>query len=476
MSNEEKDSEYESYDCIIVGGGINGLAIGAMLSFDGYSVLLIEKEDELGGRTRVEEKVGFVLEKGLHLIKYGWKNALNNVLRHLKDEDYERLFIHPIRHYYLYVGNQINDIKPNLYERFQRKWFNRGWISVPSKMKEIRKHNYFSAWNLMKIFTTGFKCDFDNIKDESLRNFIDKKNIPEIAARYLKLAAGVLLHCPYSSVVSAGEVIRHIKWSSKQPVLYGYPSGGWGNIIERLRENLLLNGQIKTGETVESVVCENTDEGDGASYIATGVKTDKGQYRSKYVITAIPPKQLPPLFENQASGSILPNDLSTFIDELVPTCGLSFDIALNERVYRGNAFLYTENPNGYGIFLSNLDPSIAPDDKQLFRAFIPLSPKRINDTEYIQENINKSRDYIYGLFPKMKDHILFEDVEVHELVDSCQVNTEQHKNARPDSRIKNMKNVYMVGDFINAYGSGGELGYNSIWKAYRLIKKSLNQS
>jgi phytoene dehydrogenase-like protein len=75
-------------------------------------------------------------------------------------------------------------------------------------------------------------------------------------------------------------------------------------------------------------------------------------------------------------------------------------MALNEKIYKGQSFLYIENPNGYGIFLSNLDPSIAPEGKQLFSAFIPLSPLKINDQSYIKEYMDKAREYIYNMFPK----------------------------------------------------------------------------
>ena len=44
-----------SYDCIIVGSGINGLVCAAMLGKKGYSVLVLERESEFGGCIRTGE-------------------------------------------------------------------------------------------------------------------------------------------------------------------------------------------------------------------------------------------------------------------------------------------------------------------------------------------------------------------------------------------------------------------------------------
>lgn len=468
---DDQISEDLIWDYIIIGGGITGLALGALLNNIGKQVLIIEKENQLGGRAKVIEKDGFKLDNGLHLMKYGLDSPLNKILRLFKGNPlYERQTIQLIRNYDLFVGNEIKDIQPTIYERARSKWWKKGWISVPRNMEEIRRHNFFSVWKLMQIFTTGFKAKYTDIKSVSLKDFIQQHKFGDIAARYLKLAAGSLMNCPYASIASAGEVIRTIKWSSKQRFLFGYPEGGWGKIIQKLETyvkylspNKKSRSKILLSTEVNSLIFKEDK--------VIGVKSKDKIFKCNNLIITISPKQIIPLFNDNGSNR-LNNNLIEFIERSVPTCGISFFIALNEKVYKGQSFLYIENPNGYGIFLSNLDPSIAPEGKQLFTAFIPLSPLKINDPSYIKEYMNKAREYIYNMFPKMKDHLIFEHNIIHHLVDSVQININQYKDARPTYKIEGCPNVFLAGDYLNIFGSGGEISYNSVLELWETLKKS----
>lgn len=463
--------EYLTWDYVIIGGGISGLALGALLNNIGKQVLIIEKENQLGGRAKVIEKDGFKLDNGLHLMKYGLDSPLNKILRLFKGNPlYKRQTIQLIRNYDLFVGNEIKDIQPTIYERAKSKWWKKGWISVPRNMEEIRRHNFFSVWKLMQIFTTGFKAKYNEIKSVSLNDFIQQHKFGDIAARYLRLAAGSLMNCPYVSIASAGEVIRTIKWSSKQKFLFGYPEGGWGKIIQRLESYIIYldpnkksKSKILLNTEVDSLIFKEDK--------VIGVKSKNKIFKCNNAIITISPKQIIPLFNDSASNK-LNNNLIEFIKRSVPTCGISFFMALNEKIYKGQSFLYIENPNGYGIFLSNLDPSIAPEGKQLFSAFIPLSPLKINDQSYIKEYMDKAREYIYNMFPKMKDHLIFEHNIIHDLVDSVQININQYKDARPTYKIEGCPNVFLAGDYLNVFGSGGEISYNSVLELWEALKKS----
>ncbi|MBU3668871.1 MAG: phytoene desaturase [Candidatus Taylorbacteria bacterium] len=49
---------------IIIGGGIGGLSLGAMLGKGGYKVTILEKNDTLGGRARIFRQDGFMFDMG----------------------------------------------------------------------------------------------------------------------------------------------------------------------------------------------------------------------------------------------------------------------------------------------------------------------------------------------------------------------------------------------------------------------------
>lgn len=49
---------------VIIGGGLSGLSIGALLSHDGHTVTILEKNAQFGGRARVLQKKGFTFDMG----------------------------------------------------------------------------------------------------------------------------------------------------------------------------------------------------------------------------------------------------------------------------------------------------------------------------------------------------------------------------------------------------------------------------
>lgn len=58
----------KSYDVIIVGGGLAGLECGAILSKEGHSVCVLEKNDLLGGCFQTFPRYGRKLDTGIHYI------------------------------------------------------------------------------------------------------------------------------------------------------------------------------------------------------------------------------------------------------------------------------------------------------------------------------------------------------------------------------------------------------------------------
>ena len=49
---------------IVIGGGVAGLASAALLAREGHQVLLLEKNDRLGGRIGVVRRQGFKFDTG----------------------------------------------------------------------------------------------------------------------------------------------------------------------------------------------------------------------------------------------------------------------------------------------------------------------------------------------------------------------------------------------------------------------------
>lgn len=461
------------WDFIVVGGGLNGLAISSLLSNDKKKVLVLEKDLVVGGRVKVIDKNGYKLDNtSRNLLKYAHNSPLNNVINTITEDTEELLRIIPIRDYYLFIGpEKTKDLKPNLHEQKYIEWFNKGWVTVPRNMDQMRKSDYFSSWNLMRIYTTGFKCKYDDIKKKSLTWFINEKKMNEFSARYLKSAACILMHSCNADDISAGELLRTMKYT-KMPILFGYPYGGWNQIINKMVKKIKENGKIITDCSVNKLkidLNQNKKKKSDPVYSVEGVFSAQGIFLSKNVVLAIPPNYIGSFFQNKKGKNVLDKKTQNFIKNLVWTSGISFNFCLKRWAYRGKGLLYFENPYGYGIFVSNLEPTLTPEKKQLMTAFFPLNPEDLKNKEFLEKKVKDCRELIFYHFPKVKERLDFERVTIHEMVDSVLINTFQYKDLRPEPRVKNIAGCYLTGDYLNAYGSGKELGYNSVWKTYSAI-------
>jgi protoporphyrinogen oxidase len=259
---------------------------------------------------------------------------------------------------------------------------------------------------------------------------------------------------------------------TKMPILFGYPQGGWNQIINKMVTKIKENGKIITDCSVNKLKInsnQNKKTKSDPNYSIEGVISNLGIFLSKNVVLAIPPNYIEPFFQNEKGKNVLDKSTRNFIKNLVWTSGISFNFCLKRWAYRGKGLLYFENPYGYGIFVSNLEPTLTPEKKQLMTAFFPLSPENLKDKEYLEKKVDDCRDLIFYHFPKVKERLDFERVIIHDQVDSVLINTSQYKDLRPEPRVKNIVGCYLTGDYLNAYGSGKELGYNSVWKTYGAI-------
>lgn len=58
----------DKYDVVIIGGGIGGLACGAILSKEGMNVCILEQQKQIGGCLQSFTRKGYILDTGMHYV------------------------------------------------------------------------------------------------------------------------------------------------------------------------------------------------------------------------------------------------------------------------------------------------------------------------------------------------------------------------------------------------------------------------
>ena len=83
QSYKQRPDLKETYDTIIIGSGMGGLATGAILSKQGQKVLVLERHYTAGGFTHVFKRKGYEWDVGIHYI--GEVQREHSILKKLFD-------------------------------------------------------------------------------------------------------------------------------------------------------------------------------------------------------------------------------------------------------------------------------------------------------------------------------------------------------------------------------------------------------
>lgn len=83
------------YDAIVIGTGVGGSAAAALLAARGRRLLVLEKNDRVGGILAGYRRDGFTVDFGSHLIPQGARGPVGRLLRDLRLKE-PRLLTHPI--------------------------------------------------------------------------------------------------------------------------------------------------------------------------------------------------------------------------------------------------------------------------------------------------------------------------------------------------------------------------------------------
>ena len=386
---------------IVIGSGIGGASIGALLQTSGkYQVTILEKNGITGGRFHTYVREGFHIDVGCHGIANSDRGRIGEVLRRIGQ--FENVKWHytarpgPV---YIYKGQKLKF--PSQMDRLG---------IPPEEVGQITK--------LYQDVMAMGEADFAAFDCVDMRSYLMRYSTNERLLTVFGFIAAIYF-CVDLKDTPAGEWARCQK-EILQSRASGYPEGGTGALTDAmLRAIVEKGGEVRTLAPVKRVIVEGGK--------ATGVVIEGGERLSADLI--ISNAGVKSNVQEIVGPELYPKE---FVDRVkaykYTDTNFTVKLALDEPITEEKFIFYIGRddidgsiaearsgaiPERVGFMMipvvSNMDPTAAPPGRQLILAGTgcwhdPDSPK---------DHWEKWRDAMHGtleeIFPGLHRHILWVD-------------------------------------------------------------------
>ncbi len=415
------------------------MSTSALLASKGVNVLLLEKEEVLGGRAKSIEKEGYVVDNGLHANRFASQGPAATVL---KDVGQSLEFVKEDSISYLYHKGKL--------------------IERPSSAQEFMSTELLpehSRAEMLKVLLALLQENPDEWYSKPFLDFITRFTDNEEAREFLRLF-GFFIIAPQIEETSAGEVVYFVQQAQKSPSAIATPVSGAKQIIDKLAAVIESRGMIRKGCKVDQIIIE---EGEIA-----GIKVGREVFTSKAVVYTPPVQQLCSVIEEKH----FPSSFVDYAHNLIPTSGVSIDFGLRESVSDLTGSITCIDLMVMGGFPSNSDPSLTPKGKQLSTWFMILPYQKLREKGAARDALSRLRHFIKELYPKFFDYVEWERPQVFPILDGVLLKVGQAYPDRHELKSPYVKNLFFAGDTAKARGCSGDIAFNAALEVSSLILSS----
>ena len=443
------------YDAIVIGSGIGGTGMGAILASRGLKILLIEKNEIIGGRCSTYEKEGFKIDVGIHSFGRTSKGPLGKILNIIGMQD---------------AVDWVLARNPG------PRWYHKGQFwAFPRELKNFVPDSEFSI--IMKLFRDVMRIkDTQELDSISVKTWLSEYTSNTLIHSFISIFSSIYLVTPYY-LASAGEFVRCLSSLSKDMSL-GYPKGGCIAVplayIDGIKK---YGGIVKTNVSVEKIAVKDDK--------VQGVELNNGEFiSSKMVISNAGIRET---INYLVGRDYFNKKFLEYLDSLkYSMSAVTFKIALKKPItdYKVVSLFNLEDhetkfrsilkggvPDDVDLFIpipSNYDSNLAPKGKQLILAGTAVSPDNFEKNK--EKWIKNSKKSLEIIFPELSDNLLWMDITTPNDIDrlagkeSTVVGIAQSVGQVGDDRpssVLPIEGLYLVGGDAGGWGIGTELAAQS---------------
>ena len=396
-------STKEHYDVIVVGAGISGLLSALALSKEGKTVLVLEKEDYIGGVCRSYTHDGYIVDTGPHIIT----RLDSGPLKVLMDRYFDLVpYFVPIGKYYVRINGQLKAFP----------WSVKDWMTFDLLPIEDRSLLMKAVFDIAYMINTGVDMTQVSIQD------IMPKSLSSTSVAFLDYLSYFMLgtgpeNAPVSrfidrkkyktektkedngiSIPYAGRLYSML--IGGRPTDQYYPRGGIQKITDSLIYSMPKSVDLHLSEELTEINTKKTRSRRDAIDKVSGVTTNKTQYDSDIIIYSGFATEIPGLVKTE-----LPSEYVDNLSKIEKVRSLTVWLGLNKPVFseEGSEMWISTDSDTYHTWLiptSNYDASLAPAGKHLvgFAFIIP------NDTS-LKKAKEKALHTVFSNLPELEKYI-----------------------------------------------------------------------
>ena len=443
----------------IIGAGIGGLTVGALLIKKGYMITIYEKEPQIGGRALTFQGSKYSLDEYKNLLSKQHMNIAfsePNIEKILKNKMLDG--------YNLDLGYHLIGGLSNLKSVFSE--IDEEVEIIDSFLGFIKKDGYdfpfLSRLDKIKIAPNIIRLLFAS--EKTLKQ-LDKVSITQTINKYGKGKMKLILEVFSRSIttlnnldeISTGEMFRAQKnlYKGSKPV--GYPKKGLMSINNKLADYIRKHGgEIKLNTPVEKIIIKNKK--------ATGIKVESKEFNYDIIISDILVQNLFKIADEKQFEKKYVNELKS----LIGTGSLCAYYSLKKipKDLIGKPFHFLERNVGlYGndvvgmidFMVSKQDAELSPKGEYLVQSYIICTPDEAKNPIVLKKLKDLLDKNLNILIPNYKNQLNW---AIYPAIWHLDGVAKTIKKDKPDIKTP-IQNLLFVGDCVKAPGIGINCAVNS---------------
>jgi len=483
----------DRWDAVVVGAGVGGLSAASLLAKEGMRILVVEKDDRVGGRAMslqgeeisgrgadwyrrllggqycyladaspaVEEAAegrlldGYILDLGYHGVSCageGYFALLRDLIGGYGDLPVK---INPCLTGTWYKGEFYAE-PPMHVARIDDKLY--------AELKRLGL-NYLDFFGDMSALTPEKLQELDRV---SLHQHLERTGFArsDILYEYWRCVGTLVTTINNPHDISLGDILRYstqviapLIMRKGEAYVGGFTEQGvmrWSEAVAgRFRD---FGGELRLGARLKEMGLE------GGRVRWVLVETDEGEERleTERVVFSAPIQEL----FRYADEKAFPAEFASRIKGLYgygsvcPYMGLS-ELPVPEkhagRLMKTPRVVGREEGFDWDVYMawniqSYVEPSCAPSGKHLFTAYLPLTEKEARERELVAKVTRAVPDFLESVYPGFKEAVEWELYPVCVKLEGVAKSVSQAGSLKPDVVAPGVEGLYFAGDTARGYG------------------------